>query len=56
MPVTKLLSTAVLVKETRKHLGLTQLQASKNTGSIVSGGEPLGTGQDKAFTDRSQAY
>jgi len=32
MPVTESLSTAVLVKETRKRLGLTQLQFSKTLG------------------------
>lgn len=32
MPVTELLSTAVLVKETRKRLGLTQLQFAKKLG------------------------
>ena len=32
MPVTEPLSTAVLVKETRKRLGLTQLQFAKTLG------------------------
>lgn len=32
MPVTELLSTALLVKETRKRLGLTQLQFAKTLG------------------------
>ncbi len=32
MPVTESLSTAVLVKETRKRLGLTQLQFAKTLG------------------------
>jgi DNA-binding transcriptional regulator YiaG len=32
MPVTELLSTAALVKETRKRLGLTQLQFAKTLG------------------------
>jgi len=32
MPATELLSTAVLVKETRKRLGLTQLQFAKTLG------------------------
>jgi DNA-binding transcriptional regulator YiaG len=32
MPLTESLSTAVLVKETRKRLGLTQLQFSKTLG------------------------
>jgi len=32
MPITELLSTAVLVKETRKRLGLTQLQFAKTLG------------------------
>jgi transcriptional regulator with XRE-family HTH domain len=32
MPVTESLSTAVLVKETRKRLGLTQLQFAKKLG------------------------
>ena len=32
MPVTESLSTAVLVKETRKRLGLTQLQLAKTLG------------------------
>ncbi len=32
MPVTELLSTAVLVKETRKRLGLTQLQFAQTLG------------------------
>jgi transcriptional regulator with XRE-family HTH domain len=51
MPVTESLSTAVLVKETRKRLGLTQLQFAKNTGSFVSVRESLGTRQDKAFAN-----
>jgi transcriptional regulator with XRE-family HTH domain len=32
MPVTELLSTAVLVKETRKRLGLTQVQFAQELG------------------------
>ena len=32
MPITESLSTAVLVKETRKRLGLTQLQFAKTLG------------------------
>lgn len=32
MPGTELLSTAVLIKETRKRLGLTQLQFAKKLG------------------------
>ncbi len=32
MPITELSSTAVLVKETRKRLGLTQLQFAKTLG------------------------
>ncbi len=32
MPITELLSTAVLVKETRKRLGFTQLQFAKTLG------------------------
>jgi hypothetical protein len=55
VPVTESLSTAVLVKEIRKRLGLTQVQASPSSGGVVSVCQPLGTEQDQSFADSSQA-
>lgn len=42
MPVTESLSIAVLVKETRKRLGLTQVQFAQARLSVVSVSKPLG--------------